>query len=137
MTDTITTDTTTDTRSVAAAFYRAMGAKHVEALLELMDDDIVLEIPGSSGIAGTFRGKQATLGLLGTLGELSEGTYAFDVETITSDGDVAAAVGRATGSARGRHLDQEVVHVLGVADGRVGSLRCFFGDQAMTDRFWS
>lgn len=133
MTDTITTDT----RSVTAAFYEAMGAKDIDALLKLMDDDIVVQIPGQSGIAGSFRGKEATLGLLGTLGELSEGTYTFDVHTITASQGVAAAVGRATGSARGKDLDQEVVHVLDIGDGRVASLRCFFGDQTMTDEFWS
>jgi uncharacterized protein len=133
MTDTITTDA----RSVTAAFYGAMGAKDVDALLALMDDDIAVEIPGQSGIAGSFRGKEATLGLLGTLSELSEGTYTFDVQTITASQGVAAAVGRATGSARGKDLDQEVVHVLDIADGRVAKLQCFFGNQAMTDEFWS
>lgn len=133
MTDTITTDT----RSVTEAFYGAMGAKDIDALLALMDDDIVVQIPGQSGIAGSYRGQEATLGLLGKLSELSQGTYTFHVQTITASEDVAAAVGRATGSARGKDLDQEVVHVLDIGGGRVASLRCFFGDQAMTDEFWS
>lgn len=133
MTDTITTGT----RSVTEAFYGAMAAKDIDALLALMDDDIVVEIPGQSGIAGSYRGQEATLGLLGKLSEISQGTYTFDVQTITASEGVAAAVGRATGSARGKNLDQEVVHVLDIGDGRVASLRCFFGDQAMTDEFWS
>jgi uncharacterized protein len=131
------TGTTTNPATTAASFYRAMKSQDVHALLALMDEDIVIEIPGDSGIAGTFRGKESTLGLFGTLGELSEGTYGFDIQTIADTPGFATAVGRATASARGKDLDQEVVHVLDIQNGRVTSLRCFFGNQSMTDEFWS
>lgn len=132
------TDTNTiHAGTVADSFYTAMHGQDMDTLLTLVDDDIVIEIPGSSGIAGTFRGKEAMLGLFGTLGELSNGTYSFDIRAIASAEGVATAVGRATASARGKNLDQEVVHVVDVEDGRVTSLHAFFGNQPMTDTFWS
>jgi uncharacterized protein len=128
---------TTNTHATADAFYAAMAAKDLAAVQAHLGDNIVAEIPGRSGIAGTFHGPRAVLDLFATLAEHSRGTYRFEIEAITADEGIAVTVGRATGSADGRALDQDAVHVLRVVDGRITSLRALFADQAMTDAFWS
>ena len=114
-----------------------MKSQDFDTLLSLVGDDVTVTCPGDSQIAGTARGKEEMMGVFGLLGQLSEGTYNFDIRAIASTDGIATAVGRATASARGKDLDQEVVHVLDIEDGRVSSLNVFFGDQAMTDAFWA
>jgi ketosteroid isomerase-like protein len=133
----MTRPVSTQTRATAEALYSAMGTKDLEAVQTLLSDSVVVEIPGTSGIAGTFHGSEAVLGLFRTLAGHSQGTYRFAVEAITAGDGMAVAVGRATGNANGRDLNQDAVHVLTIEDGRVTSLRAFFADQAMTDAFWS
>jgi ketosteroid isomerase-like protein len=120
--------------------YDALVSGDIPLLFGLMDDDVAAHVPGRSQVAGEYAGKQAVLGYVATLGELSGGTLRFELhDLLTSDGHghAAALVTDRAERADGRALAMNNVHVWHVGDGRLKEIWIYPGDLVAWDDFWS
>jgi ketosteroid isomerase-like protein len=123
--------------------YDALVSGDIPLLFSLMDDDVAAHVPGWSQVAGEYAGKQAVLGYVATLGELSGGTLRFELHDVltgdgqTGHGHAVALVKDLAERADGRSLAMNNVHVWHVGDGRLREIWVYPGDLNAWDDFWS
>ena len=122
----------------ARALYGAFLAREVPAAAVVLDDASLLHVPGSSGLAGDYQGREAILGLLKRMAELTEGTLQFSLSKVLTEDDRAIVLlGRASATRKRKRLDTDVVHVLSLRDGRVRDIWIFHQNQDHVDEFWT
>ncbi len=121
--------------------YDALVSGDIPLLFGLMEDDVAAHVPGRSQVAGEYAGKQAVLGYVATLGELSGGTLRFELhDLLTGEGGHGHAAALLTDRAEradGRALAMNNVHVWHVGDGRLKEIWIYPGDLNAWDDFWS
>lgn len=123
---------------VAQAWYDALAGKDVPAGAAVLDDGSLLHVPGRSGLAGQYQGKEAILGLFRWMAELTDGTMRFNpTRVLTSDEQAIVLLGRINAVRRGKRLDTNEVHVLSLIDGKVREIRTFHQNQDHVDDFWT
>lgn len=121
---------------VVRSAYKAFNEHDVPALMAAFAPDIVWHQPGRSVLAGDYHGVEAVLGFFGTVGELSEGTFSADLQSVTTgDGEtIAHHIGR--GKARGRTLEDHNLMVVRMAGGRMAEVWEHHRDPYDLDEFW-
>jgi acyl-CoA thioesterase FadM/ketosteroid isomerase-like protein len=107
------------------------------AVEELLADDAVWHVPGTSPIAGDYRGRDAVIGYFRTRRGLAGGTI-----KVTKSGDVSheeALVQLADGEAAlgGRNVVWRTAGVYRVAEGRIAEAWLIPLDQEQFDRAWA
>jgi acyl-CoA thioesterase FadM/ketosteroid isomerase-like protein len=107
------------------------------AVEELLADDVVWHVPGTSPIAGDYRGREAVIGYFRTRRELAGGTI-----KVTKSGDVShdeALVQLADGEAAlgGRDVVWRTAGVYRVAGGKVAEAWLVPLDQEQFDEAWT
>lgn len=101
---------------------------------ELVSDDFVWHIPGTSSISGDAAGVEEWSTKLQRL--LAAGLQPELVELLVGDGHVAA-VQRNTATSGEHSLDVRVVNLFTLEEGRIVRLETFFGDQPAAEAFWN
>lgn len=99
--------------------------------------DIDWHVPGSSPVAGHYRGRDAVAGFFGQLAGRSGGSFRLDVHEVTAAGDRVVALVTEHAEANGARLAARAVHVWRVGDGGVAEFTDYYHDQASVDAFWS
>lgn len=66
--------------------YEAFNGHDVETLVALMAHDVVHHVPGSSALAGEYKGIEAVLGYYAALAEATAGTFRADLIDCHADG---------------------------------------------------
>jgi ketosteroid isomerase-like protein/mannose-6-phosphate isomerase-like protein (cupin superfamily) len=66
--------------------YEAFNTGDIATLASLFSKDVVQHVPGSSALAGDYKGIEAVLGYYGRLGELTDGTFRADLVDVHGDG---------------------------------------------------
>lgn len=66
--------------------YNAFNAGDVETLLSLFAGDVVVHVPGTGPLAGTYKGPEAVLGYYARLAELHDGTFNAYLLDLHGDG---------------------------------------------------
>ena len=61
------------------ALCRALDGRDVGPLAAWLDDASVLRVPGFSGLAGDYQGREAIVGLLRRMAAATDGTLRFEV----------------------------------------------------------
>lgn len=113
-------------QEVYAAFLRG----DIQGVLELMTDDVEWVIPGPVGIlpaAGTYKGKDGVVKFFAVLNE-SEQVEVFEPKEFIAQADKVVA----TVNYRGRPMatnipvEDELVHIFTLRDGKIARLREYF-----------
>ena len=118
--------------------YAAFSAGDADTLMGLFTPDSVHSIPGSSPIAGDYKGPQEILQMYGRLGELSGGTMKVELEDVLTNGsNQVVAVHTSTAQREGKSITQREALLFTIEDGMVVSIQDFFPDIEEQDRFWS
>ena len=108
------------------------------ALMAMIADDAVFHVPGTSPIAGEYRGKQAIGGCFRHMGQLSEGSQRIDLEHVLTSGDeYVVALWTATGARKGMQYEGLAGWIFRIQDGSIVAGRNLQEDQEAIDRFWS
>lgn len=127
-----------DAARIARAVFRALDGRHAKAAAALFDDASVLRVPGRSGLAGDYQGRDAIVGLLGEMADLTRGTLRFTAGRVTRSAHGSAAVGgRAEAVRRSRRLDAGIEVVVTIDGGLAREISITHDDQAHVDEFWS
>jgi ketosteroid isomerase-like protein len=102
------------------------------------DDASLLRMPGKSGLAGHYQGRDAIVGLYERMSRLTDGTMQFTPSRVISENDQAIVVfGREHASRDGRELDTDAIHIVVLRERRVGEVWVLHQDQDRVDEFWA
>ncbi|MGH8861534.1 MAG: nuclear transport factor 2 family protein, partial [Jatrophihabitantaceae bacterium] len=66
--------------------YDAFNSGDMQTLRSILAHDVVQHAPGTSQIAGTYKGIDAVLGMYGKLAELTDGNFRADLIDVFGDG---------------------------------------------------
>jgi uncharacterized protein len=115
--------------------YQAFNEGDIATLSEVFAEDIVWHAGGSNALSGTFDGRDATFGMFGKLGELTDGSYRVEPTEVSEDGDAVTARHRATARRGAQALDVTSTIRFRMAGGRIAEATETLDDQAAFDAF--
>ncbi|MBV9000868.1 MAG: RNA 2',3'-cyclic phosphodiesterase [Solirubrobacterales bacterium] len=130
-----------DPLSVVRRFHaeqaRVYAGGPVDAVRELLADEVVWHVPGTSPIAGEHRGADAVLAYMDGRRRIMDRTFRVEVHgaAMIAGRVVQLAGGRAVRG--GEEVTWETVGVFRVAGGRIAECWLIPFDQAAFDRIWS
>jgi uncharacterized protein len=116
--------------------YDALGRGEPTPFLELLSEDAVLTVPGTSPRSGVHGGKEAVIHHYLHGAQLTGGTISIVPLELTGWGDFVVAYQRIAAQREGRRLDQEMCVVFRVRNGEVVEICDHMADQAAADAFW-
>ena len=106
--------------------------------IQSLDDAALLHVPGRSGVAGTYQGREAILQLLERMTDLTGGTLRFvPTHTFTTDDQMLVVCGQANARRQARQLDTRAAYIFLLREGSVREMWLAHQDQADFDDFWS
>lgn len=117
---------------------KAFADRDMEAVGELLADDIVWHVPGNNPLSGDYKGKEEVFGFFAKLGELSGGSFKLDVHDVVGNDEHVVALVRVSGSRPdGRTIQMRVAQTFHVRNGKAVEFWGMAEDQAQADAFWS
>jgi hypothetical protein len=124
--------------SVVDALTHALGGGGTGAIADYLDADTLLHMPGGSGLAGDYQGRDAICGLLDRMLEATQGTLRFETVCTTagSSGDL-----RLRGLLIGRR-EHHALRTTATVEARVNGdtireARLTCSDEPTWDAFWA
>ena len=117
--------------------FDAFARKEGFALRGLFAEDAVWIVPGSSVMAGVYRGRDEIFRFLARLPKETEGTYDSELVDVLASGGRAAALYRARGTRHGRTLELDQVLLFTIADGLVQRVLALPSDPEAFEAFWA
>ncbi|HZU73649.1 MAG TPA: nuclear transport factor 2 family protein [Acidimicrobiales bacterium] len=118
--------------------YKAFSEGDMVTLRSLYATDAVHSSPGSSPLAGEYKGVDNILGFYGELFQRSDGTFKVELESAKSEGENTVVTSHhGTAQRGGKALDQHDTLTFTIADGKVTHITEKHSDQAAYDTFWS
>ncbi|MBA2384735.1 MAG: nuclear transport factor 2 family protein [Actinobacteria bacterium] len=118
---------------IFAAFARKQGF----ALRDCFAENAVWQVPGSSVMSGTHRGRAEIFRFLARLPKLTGGTYGSRLIDVLASEERAAALYRASGEREGRTIDIDQLLLFTITDGLVTEVLALPSDPVTFDAFWS
>jgi ketosteroid isomerase-like protein len=97
---------------------------------------VVWKASGHNPLSGDYRGPDGVLDYLAKVGERADDFSTALVRTFVSD-EGAVLIHHAVGARGAKRLEQDVVIMLLVRDGRINLIQSVPTDQAANDRFWT
>jgi 2'-5' RNA ligase len=130
-----------DPLSVVERFHaeqaRAYGGGELDALREVLSDNVVWHVPGRSAIAGEHRGLEAVLAYFETRRRMTDATFRVTVRGTAMIGDRVVQLADGSAERDGRTLTWSTAGVFRVADGRVAECWLVPFDLYAFDEIWS
>jgi len=118
--------------------YKAFGEGDMETLGSLYAAGAVHSAPGSSPLAGEYKGVDDILGYYGQLFERSDGTFKAELKSARPEGDNTVVTSHHGSAQRGgKTLDQDDTLTFTVSSGKITQIVEKHSDQAAYDAFWS
>lgn len=119
-------------------YFEAVATGDLAKLPELLSDTLVWHQPGASDLSGTYEGRDAVFGLIGSFMERSQGTFKFDsIGNVLANGNLVAVTLHFSGSAGDRSMSMEGIDVLRIENGKIQEVWLFSADQDAEDAFWA
>ena len=118
--------------------YEAYERGDVAGMVATWAEGITFHAPGSSDLAGTFRGQDEVLGFLQRLGERSDGTFRLEVHDMLASDQHLVVLCRHSAQRDGRAIDMPAAHVWHTdLDGKFTEVWVLVEDQGQMDEFWA
>lgn len=116
---------------------RELAAATGQTATQSLEDASLLHVPGSSGVAGTYQGREAILRLLQRMTDLTAGTLRFvPTRTFTTDDQMIVVCGHASATRQTKQLNTGTAYVVLLREGRIREMWLAHQDQADFDDFW-
>ncbi|WP_214410482.1 nuclear transport factor 2 family protein [Sphaerisporangium fuscum] len=117
--------------------YDAIAKGDLEAVGDLVADDVVFHVPGRGSLAGDHVGKEAVLDYVKRLSETTDGSLRYEPDAFLADDEHVAVLLRIRGNRDGKILDERGVHVFHVSDGKITERWSFPQDSYVIEEFFS
>jgi uncharacterized protein len=128
---------TAENAALAREIFRCFAENDPMALRGLFAEDAVWTVPGSSSVAGTYRGRTEILRFLASLRRRTDETYSSRLVDALGSDDRAAALYRASGTRNGITLDIDQVLLFTIENGVVTEIVALPSDPEAFERFWA
>ena len=116
--------------------YDSMSKGDLNALLELVTDDVEFVVPGPPeiGAAGTWRGPGGVRECFARLREAQE-NQRIDIREFVAEGDHVVVLLHVAAKARatGRSFESDIIHFFTIRNGRITRLLDFFDTAALVE----
>lgn len=124
------------TEDVIREAYAAFGRGDVDGYLRACTEDFLFYVPGTSGISGTYSGKQGVYDLAGKAMSITGGTFAEEVEDVLANESHAVVLARHRFTRDGALRDYRTAHVYEITNDRLA--RCYEQprDPTIFDEAW-
>lgn len=122
---------------LVAGGYDAVARGDLEALADVLADDIVWHVPGDGRISGDYQGIDGVREFFTTAQQLSHGTMRVELHDIAATDDHTFAIQTNRAERDGKVLDARAVAVFRVRDGKGTEVWFFTNSQYDNDAFWS
>ncbi len=109
----------------------------VGSVIHLFADDIVWHIGGRNRLTGDYKGKYEVNRFFFDLMELTEGTFALEVDDVLGSDEHAVVLVRERARRNGTAHDMNGVHLWRLRDGQFTEFRRLPEDTYREDEFWS
>lgn len=96
----------------------AFRAGDRDTLNQLIDEDVVWHVPGSSALAGDIHGREALFRFLDRLREITDGTFALKEHDVLGSNDHAVALSHTSAVGEQESVSIDVASVFHFVDGR-------------------
>ena len=116
--------------------YQAFQSGDLEGLTDFLAEDVLWHVQGDSVLSGDYKGHQEVLGLFGRLAQESEGTFKIDVHDLLANDEHGVALVQMQAEREGKTLDQRIVHVFHLEDGKVTEFWGFPEDSEEVTNFY-
>jgi ketosteroid isomerase-like protein len=131
-----------EARRILASLHEAQGAFYAggpdEPLRALLTEDIVWVVPGSSAIAGEYRGVHEVMAYFARRRDLAARSFRMHPgDLLTGDGHHVAVLTDGTATIGGVERRWSTVGLYRLRDGRVAACWLLPLDQAAFDAIWS
>jgi ketosteroid isomerase-like protein len=121
-----------------AAQARLYGSGDASAARDVLTEDVVWIVPGSSPIAGVYRGREEVVRYMLARGALADGTFVMHRgDALSGDGDSVAVLTDGTAVVGGVERRWSTVGLYRLRGDRVAECRLVPFDQAEFDEIWS
>jgi ketosteroid isomerase-like protein len=120
------------------ALFKAFGDQDIDAIRDAIAPDAVWRFPGKTGrLAGEHRGHEGIFNFLLRVMELTNGTFALDLEDVVANDNYAVALFRGHGSRPdGRELDNPTCLKIRLEGGKAVEIDEFVWNLYDVDGFW-
>lgn len=116
---------------------RAYAGGEMDAVREVLSDDVVWHVPGRSTVAGEHRGLEAVLAYFETRRRMTDATFTVTVRGTAMIGDRVVQLADGRAERDGRTLTWSTAGVFRVVDGRVAECWLVPFDLYAFDEIWS
>jgi ketosteroid isomerase-like protein len=96
----------------------AFRARDRDTLTELIDEDVVWHVPGSSAMAGDIHGREAVFQFLERLREVTDGTFVLKEHEVLGSNDHVVALSYMSAVREQESVSVDVVSVFHFRNGR-------------------
>ncbi|UCE85797.1 MAG: nuclear transport factor 2 family protein [Deltaproteobacteria bacterium] len=120
---------------LAKRIWLAASTGDVEALSDLVADDVVWHSVGRTPWSGMHRGRDAVLAFLASIGSSAE-IFNSDLRDVLANDERAILLARMTGRRGHKKLDVGYVLIYEIGEGRVQEIRAIPFDPVAVDEFW-
>lgn len=114
----------------------AFDTGNVAEMTALFAPDIVLQIPGRSIMAGTFRGQKEVFESMARTMALAGGSLKVTALGIMANEQGGAILDRVTAEREGRKLDVNILSYMVIRGGQVAELYDYIHQEHLWDAFW-
>jgi ketosteroid isomerase-like protein len=118
--------------------FTAFHERDVDTIREAISEKAVWHFPGTDGaLAGQHRGHDGIFTFLLRVGELTDGTFALDLEDVVANEHTAIALFRGHGRrSDGRELDNPTCLRIRLENGKAVEIHEFVWNLYEVDEFW-
>jgi uncharacterized protein len=116
--------------------YKAFGAGDIQALDDYFAEDIVWHVPGNSIVSGDYKGRDEVYGFFAKLAQETEGTFRLEVHDMLANDEHGVVLVNAVAEKDGKTLNQKVVHVMHIKDGKTTEFWGFSEDSSVAEDFY-
>ena len=117
--------------------YDAFDKGDLDTIRGLFADDIVFHVPGSSQVAGEYRGIDGVFGFFGKLVELSGGTFKLERHAVLADDGHGTVLSTMTAQRDGKSIQGKTADIFHFQDGKVSECWTLSADQEALDEFFA
>lgn len=117
--------------------YEAFAKGDVGSFKDILDPNVVWHEPGRSRLGGDYHGPAGVLELLGKFGELSDGTFSFDLVEVLATANRAVALHELTARRGDRVLDMASAVEFEIHQGKITEVTVYHDDTYSFDEFWA
>jgi ketosteroid isomerase-like protein len=122
---------------IMRGYVDSLSKGDMEAVNQLLADDVTWHQPGRSHLSGLHSGKKDLFAHLGRFMELSGNTFRVtEVGSVMANDDMVTATLHFMAERPGRTLSMDGVDVMRIAGGKIQEVWLFSADQAAEDAFW-